>query len=158
MRRGTDYAASHTTSIASVGDHVRFSSQMRIRESGATSNGTRLTINTLDGSALFKWRIENVNEGLVKISSLAALCHCRGQRVLDPGYQHQLWTYNASHVDQKLRIVPVTDGYFKFFYAFNGLCWDITYNLAVDGTRRWPRSHPFPNRDSFGHSPGRAGV
>ena len=43
-----------------------------------------------------------------------------------PGQYCHLWEYNPSNIgDQKLRVMPQTDGTFKFYFQFDGQTWDI---------------------------------
>ncbi|MBC8062126.1 MAG: glycoside hydrolase family 127 protein [Clostridiaceae bacterium] len=98
-----------------------------IQNKGST-NGSKIIQYDYEDNPWFKWRFENVGDGWSKVSSLNALT-----RVISvsngsttPGAYLHLWDYNTSNIgDQKVRIVPRTDGKFKFFFAHDGQSFDI---------------------------------
>lgn len=93
-----------------------------------SSNGNAIVQYSWENNLWFGWRLEGVTNGHLKASSMNAL-----GRVISianasntNGADCQLYDYNVSNVgDQKLRIVPKTNGQFKFRFVHNNMAWDI---------------------------------
>lgn len=93
-----------------------------------STNGELVIQYDWENNPWFKWRFESVGEGNLKCSSLNAL-----GRVLCPQYGNtvagqncHIWDYNPSNIgDQKVRIKPLTNGKFKFFFTHDGYSWDM---------------------------------
>lgn len=93
-----------------------------------SSNGSKIIQYQFENNPWFKWRLENAGEGWSKFSSLNALTRalCVGNASTTAGFWTHLWEYNVANIgDQKVRIEPRTNGKFKFYFAHDGMSWDI---------------------------------
>jgi hypothetical protein len=97
-------------------------------QSAGSTNGSPIIQYEFQNNPWFKWRFESVGEGQLKASSLNALSRVLcvvGGSTASAANTH-LWDYNPSNVgDQKLRVRPMTDGKFKFYFVHTGMSWDI---------------------------------
>lgn len=98
-----------------------------IANSGS-SNGNAIVQYSWENNPWFVWRMEGVTNGHLKASSINAL----GRVIGIPGASNvagtdsQLYDYNVANVgDQKLRIIPKTNGLFKFRYVHSDMAWDL---------------------------------
>jgi len=97
-------------------------------QGAGSSNGSRIIQYSFEANPWFKWRLENVGDGWLKVSSLNALGRvlCVSNGSATPGAYLHLWDYSASNSgDQKVRIVPQLDGRYKFYFAHDGQTWDV---------------------------------
>jgi hypothetical protein len=92
-----------------------------------STNGATIIQYDRENNPWFKWRFESVGDGNYKLSSLNALT-----RVLSVvsgstanAANTNLWDYNAANNYQKIRIKPLTNGKFKFYFVHTGMSWDI---------------------------------
>lgn len=93
-----------------------------------SNNGELVIQYDWENNPWFKWRFESVGGADLKCSSLNAL-----GRVLCPQYGNtvagqncHIWDYNPNNIgDQKVRIKPLTNGRFKFFFTHDNYSWDI---------------------------------
>ena len=97
-------------------------------ENMGSSNGSPIIQYSYENNPWFKWRFESVTNGHLRASSLNALtrviCVVNGTSV--NGEDCHLYDYNVSNGgDQKLRILPKTNGLFKFHFVHDGMSWDI---------------------------------
>lgn len=96
---------------------------------GATNaNGSLIIQYDRENNPWFKWRFESVGEGWLKCSSLYALNRvlCVQSASTANGADCHLWDYNPNNIgDQKVRVLPKTNGRFKFYFAHTGKTWDI---------------------------------
>lgn len=96
-------------------------------QGGGNSNGTSIIQYTYQNNPWFKWHFDGVGNGHLQAWSL------NGGRAISvrnsstaAGAATQLWDYNPSNVgDQKLRILPMTNGKTKFYFLHTGMSWDI---------------------------------
>ncbi len=98
-----------------------------IENSGST-NGSRIIQYQFESNPWFKWRFESVGEGRLKVSSLNALARvlCVANASTTPGWGCHLWDYNVNNGgDQKVRLLPKTNGKYKFFFVHDNQVWDI---------------------------------
>jgi len=94
---------------------------------GAT-DGSRIIQYDKQDNPWFKWRFVNKGDGWYGCHSLNALSKvlCVAGPSTALGQYTHLWEYNTGNIgDQKVRIMPMLDGTFKFYFAFDGLTWDI---------------------------------
>ncbi|QJE98715.1 phosphatidylinositol-specific phospholipase C domain-containing protein [Luteolibacter luteus] len=97
-------------------------------ENMGSTNGSPVIQYTYENNPWFKWRFESVTDGHLRAFSLNALTRVisvvNGTSV--NGEDCHLWDYNVSNAgDQKLRILPKTNGLFKFYFVHDGMSWDI---------------------------------
>lgn len=92
-----------------------------------STNGALIIQYDRENNPWFKWRFESVGDGNYKLSSLNALT-----RVLSVvsgstanAANTNLWDYNAANNYQKVRIKPLLNGKFKFYFVHTGMSWDI---------------------------------
>lgn len=93
-----------------------------------STNGSRIIQYTKENNPWFKWRFQSVGEGHLRVSSLHALSRvlCVKDGSYSQAYECHLWDYNPSNVgDQKVRIRPLLNGRFKFYFVHTGMSWDI---------------------------------
>jgi 1-phosphatidylinositol phosphodiesterase len=118
-------------------------------ENSGSSNGNRIVQYGWENNLWFKWRWESTTNGHLKATSLNA----PGRVISVPaasttaGVDCQLRDYNPANTgDQKLLIVPKTNGQFKFRFVHSNMSWDIpggnTANLTPleqypDNTNAW---------------------
>lgn len=79
-------------------------------------------------NAWFKWQFLSVGAGNYEVSSLNATSRCLcvvGGSTANAANCH-LYDYNPSNAgDQKVRIKPLTNGKYKFYFVHDGQSWDI---------------------------------
>jgi 1-phosphatidylinositol phosphodiesterase len=93
-----------------------------------SSNGDPIIQYDWQNNPWFKWRFENVGGADMKVSSLNALTRvlCVADASTAPAYNCHLWDYNTANIgDQKVHILPKTDGKDKFYFVHDGMSWDI---------------------------------
>lgn len=98
-----------------------------IKGSG-NSNGNRIVQYSWQNNLWFLWRLEGVTNGHLKASSLNAPARvlCVPNASTTAGIDCHLYDYNAANTgDQKLRLLPKTNGLFKFHFVHSGMTWDI---------------------------------
>jgi Ricin-type beta-trefoil lectin domain/Phosphatidylinositol-specific phospholipase C, X domain len=98
-----------------------------VRDSG-NSNGKPVVQYQWENNRWFAWRFEGVTNGHLKATSLNALsrvlCVVGSSSAL--GADCHLYDYNTGNIgDQKLRIIPKTNGLFKFRFVHSDQAWDI---------------------------------
>jgi Ricin-type beta-trefoil lectin domain/Phosphatidylinositol-specific phospholipase C, X domain len=108
-----------------------------INAAGST-NGSGIIQYTYENNPWFKWRFESVGNGHLRASSLNALTRVigviGGNSNLGEGCH--LYDYNTVNAgDQKLRILPKTNGKFKFYFVHDNLSWDIPGGNAANNVR-----------------------
>ncbi|MEO5916656.1 MAG: phosphatidylinositol-specific phospholipase C domain-containing protein [Luteolibacter sp.] len=113
------------------------------------SNGNAIVQYSWENNLWFAWRFEGVTNGHLKASSMNALSRvmCVPNALVTAGADCHLYDYNVSNIgDQKLRIIPKTNGLFKFNFVHSNMTWDIpggnTWNLTPleqypDNTNAW---------------------
>lgn len=97
-------------------------------EGMGSTNGSRIIQYDYENNPWFKWRFQSATEGFVQAASLNALsrCLCVQAGSFDAGRICHLWDYNPNNVgDQKMWILPLTNGLFKFYFAHDGMSFDI---------------------------------
>jgi len=104
-------------------------------QNSGSANGDRIIQNQFEPNPWFKWRFEPAGgaagvagDGFLKVSSVNAPTKvlCVEGASTAPGHWCHLWEYNPSNIgDQKVRLVPKTNGKFKVYFAFDGQSWDI---------------------------------
>lgn len=100
---------------------------LRVQKASST-NGSPIVQYDQQNNPLYKWQFMSKGDGFYGVFSLSAPGRVISIRnaASAPAYSTQLWDYNPSNVgDQKVRIVPHTDGKFKFFFKHDGMSWDI---------------------------------
>lgn len=109
----------------------------RIREVGGRyiccqgasgQNGAPIIQYNWESSPWFDWQFVSEGAGWYALSSLNApgrvLCVDQGSSA--PGISCHLWDYNPNNAgDQKVRILPKTDGKYKFYFEHDGMSWDM---------------------------------
>ncbi|BDI29472.1 hypothetical protein CCAX7_15230 [Capsulimonas corticalis] len=98
-----------------------------IQNSGS-SNGNPIIQYSWESNPWFQWRFESVGGADLKVSSLNALSRvlCVVNGSTSAAANTQLYDYNTANVgDQKVRIVPKTNGLNKFYFVHDGMSWDI---------------------------------
>ena len=98
-----------------------------VQNQGST-NGSPIIQYDQQNNPWFKWSFTTEGDGQYGLFSLNApsrvLCVANGSSAA--GYNCHLYDYNPSNVgDQKISIVPKTDGRFKFYFLHDGMSWDI---------------------------------
>ncbi|WP_075091039.1 phosphatidylinositol-specific phospholipase C domain-containing protein [Haloferula sp. BvORR071] len=107
-------------------------------ENMGSTNGSPIIQYSWENNPWFKWRFESVTDGHLRASSLNALarvlCVVNGTSV--NGEDCQLYDYNPANAgDQKLRILPKTNGQFKFYFVHDGMSWDIPGGSGANNVR-----------------------
>ncbi len=97
-------------------------------QSAGSSNGSPIIQYIQENNPWFKWQFASEGDGFYGLFSLNAtnrvLCVQNGSSAV--GYGTHLWDYNPNNVgDQKIRIAPLTNGKFKFYFGHDGMSWDI---------------------------------
>lgn len=93
-----------------------------------SSNGNRIIQYDLENNLWFKWHFDGVGDGWYKLWSLNAPGRvlCVADASTAAAYWCHLWDYNPNNIgDQKIRIQPLVNGKFKFYFAHDGMSWDI---------------------------------
>ena len=93
-----------------------------------STNGSSIIQYDQQNNPWFKWFFTSEGSGWYGLFSLNApgkvLCVANGSSTA--GWNCHLWDYNPNNAgDQKIRIMPKTDGKFKFYFAHDGMSWDI---------------------------------
>lgn len=97
-------------------------------QAAGSSNGNPIIQYSWENNPWFKWRFEGVTNGHLRASSLNALTRViRIPNALTAaGTDAQLYDYDVNNVgDQKLRIIPKTNGTFKFRFVHSDQSWDL---------------------------------
>jgi len=107
-------------------------------ESAGSTNGSPIIQYSWEGNPWFKWRFESVTDGHLRASSLNALT--RVISVVNStsvnGEDCHLWDYNPANTGaQKLRVLPKTNGQFKFYFVHDGMSWDIPGGNGANNVR-----------------------
>lgn len=92
------------------------------------SNTNRIVQYSWENNLWFAWRMEGVTDGHLKASSMNALSRVLGvpDASMAAGTDCHLYDYNTGNVgDQKLLIIPKTNGLFKFHFVHSNMAWDI---------------------------------
>jgi len=100
-----------------------------------SANGERIIQWDKGTNPWFKWRFQTKNDGWMGVHNLNALGRvlCVAGGSYNAGQYCHLWDYNTGNIgDQKVRIVPQTDGTFKFYFAHTGMTWDIPGGNAAN--------------------------
>ncbi len=100
---------------------------LAVANSGS-ANGSQVIQYDYQNNPWFKWNFSGVGGGYLRASSLNALgrviCPIGGSTALGQGTH--IYDYNGANVgDQKLRILPKTNGKFKFYFVNTNYSWDI---------------------------------
>jgi len=93
-----------------------------------SSNGSRIIQYDGQDNPWFKWRFSSEGDGWLGCFSLNALSKvlCVEGGSFANGHYCHLWDYNTANAgDQKVRIMPMLDGTFKFYFAHDGQTFDI---------------------------------
>ncbi|MEK7949241.1 phosphatidylinositol-specific phospholipase C domain-containing protein [Luteolibacter soli] len=97
-------------------------------EGSGNSNGNRIVQYAWENNLWFLWRLDGVTNGHLKASSLNAPARvlCVPNASITAGIDCHLYDYSTANTgDQKLRILPKTNGLFKFYFVHDGMAWDI---------------------------------
>lgn len=98
-----------------------------VQDAGST-NGKGIVQYSWENNKWFCWRLEGVTNGHLRASSLNALGRVISvpNALMTAGTDCNLWDYLTANVgEQKLRILPKTNGRFKFYFQHSGMTWDI---------------------------------
>ncbi len=93
-----------------------------------SSNGNGIVQYAWENNRWFGWRFESTTNGHLKATSLNALSRvlCVAGASTAAAANCHLYDYNPSNNgDQKLLIVPKTNGFFKFRFVHSNMAWDI---------------------------------
>ncbi|MCW3059041.1 MAG: putative secreted protein [Capsulimonas sp.] len=98
-----------------------------IQGQGST-NGSPIIQYSFEPNNWFKWKFTSEGDGFYGLFSLNAptrvLSVVNGSSAA--AANTHLWDYNVNNVgDQKIRILPKTNGRYKFFFKHDGMSWDI---------------------------------
>ena len=107
-------------------------------ENMGSTNGSPIIQYSWENNPWFKWRFESVTDGHLRASSLNALSRTISvvNGTSTNGEDCHLWDYNpANPGEQKLRILPKTNGLFKFYFVHDGMSWDIPGGNAANNVR-----------------------
>ncbi|WP_367872076.1 phosphatidylinositol-specific phospholipase C domain-containing protein [Luteolibacter sp. Populi] len=107
-------------------------------ESAGSSNGNPVIQYSWENNPWFKWRFESVTDGHLRASSLNALTRvlCVMGGTSTNGEDCQIYDYNPANAgDQKLRILPKTNGQFKFYFVHDAMSWDIPGGNGANNVR-----------------------
>ncbi len=93
---------------------------------------------TQENNPWFQWQFVSEGDGFYGLFNLNAtnrvLCVQNGSTA--PGYNTHLWDYNPNNVgDQKIRITPLTNGKFKFYFGHDGMSWNIPGGSTANNTK-----------------------
>ncbi|MEO7719031.1 MAG: RICIN domain-containing protein [Capsulimonas sp.] len=97
-------------------------------QGAGSTNGSSIIQYDQQSNPWFKWSFTSESDGFYGLFSLNApsrvLCVANGSSAA--GWNTHLWDYNVSNAgDQKIRILPKTNGKFKFYWQHDGMTWDI---------------------------------
>ena len=98
-----------------------------IQNSGS-ANGSPIIQFDYQANPWFQWQFLSVGAGNYEVSSLNATgrCLCVVNASTSNGANTQLYDYNPNNVgDQKVRILPLTNGKYKFHFVHDGMSWDM---------------------------------
>jgi hypothetical protein len=114
-------------------------------ENRGSTNGNRIIQYDWENNPWFKWRFESASDGYLKVSSLNALGRvlCVQSGTSTAGQPCHLWDYNPSNIgDQKVRVLPKTNGKFKFYFVHDGMSWDIPAGQTGNNIplTQWPNT------------------
>lgn len=104
-------------------------------EGSGYSNGNPIVQYSWEHNLWFAWRFEGVTNGHLKASSMNALPRviCVSNASTAAGADCHLYDYStANSGDQKLRIIPKTNGLFKFRFVHSDMAWDIPGGNAAN--------------------------
>lgn len=93
-----------------------------------SDNTASIVVYSGENNPWFKWRFESTDEGRYKVSSLNALsrCLCVANASTASAANCHLYDYNPNNGgDQKVRLVPLTNGKFKFYFVHDQMSWDV---------------------------------
>jgi hypothetical protein len=116
--------------------YLRASTGKYVCVQGAGSTNTSPIIQyTQENNPWFKWSFTSEGDGFYGLFSLNAptrvACVVAGSSAA--GANTHLYDYNVNNTgDQKIRIVPKTDGKFKFYWKHDGMTWDIPGGNAAN--------------------------
>ena len=109
--------------------YIRAASGRYVCVQGAGStNGSPIIQYDQQNNPWFKWSFTSESDGFYGLFSLNAPTRvlCVNNASTAPAANTQLYDYNPSNIgDQKIRIVPKTDGKYKFYFGHDGMSWDI---------------------------------
>jgi hypothetical protein len=97
-------------------------------QGGSTANGTQVVQYDWANSSSYIWNFANTTAGWYACnnqSSATPKAISVNAGSTTPGMYTQLWDYNNAP-EQQCRIVPQTDGTFRFYFKHDGQSWDIT--------------------------------
>ncbi len=98
-----------------------------VQNQGST-NGSPIIQYLQENNPWFKWQFNSVGDGFYGLASLNAPSRvlCVQNASTAAAANCHLWDYNPNNIgDQEIRIVPKTDGKFKFYFGHDGMSWDI---------------------------------
>jgi hypothetical protein len=107
-------------------------------ENMGSTNGSPIIQYSYENNPWFKWRFESVTNGHLRASSLNALTRVISvvNGTSNNGEDCHLWDYNVANPgEQKLRILPKTNGLFKFYFVHDGMSWDIPGGNSANNVR-----------------------
>lgn len=99
------------------------------------ANGAAVIQSTWQDLSTFKWHFYNTTEGWGRVSSLVNLN--RAMRISNSsttsGADVVIWDFDASFWSEQIRILPLLNGKFKFYFRNSGMAWDIPGGSSADG-------------------------
>ena len=93
-----------------------------------SANGTPIVQSAPENNPAFKWMFNSARDGYYGVFSLNASGRAISVQNSSSSATANcdLFDYSVNNVgDQKVRIVPQTDGKFKFYFVHDGMSWDI---------------------------------
>ncbi|BDI28856.1 hypothetical protein CCAX7_009070 [Capsulimonas corticalis] len=102
-----------------------------------SANGSPIIQYQQENNPWFKWQFTSEGDGYYGLFSLNAPSRvlCVQNASTAAAANTHLWDYNPSNIgDQKIRIVPKTDGKFKFYFGHDGMSWDIPGGATANNT------------------------
>ncbi len=97
-------------------------------QAGANGNGSPVVQYDEQAGPAFQWRFGSVGAGYYKMASLNALTRALGVigGSTAAAANTQLSDYTVTTAGaQQVRLLPLTDGHFKFYFAHDGLSFDV---------------------------------
>jgi hypothetical protein len=92
-----------------------------------TVNGTPIVQYDWESNPWYQWKFTSVSDGWYSCFSLySGRLICIHNESSTPGAILNLWDYDPNNTGgQRIRIMPKTDGTFKFYFKLDGQCWDV---------------------------------
>lgn len=99
-----------------------------------TANGTPIVQYDWESNPWYQWQFTSVSDGYYSCFSLySSRLICIRNESSTPGAILNLWDYDPNNTGgQRIRIMPKTNGTFKFYFKLDGQCWDVANGSSTN--------------------------